>query len=874
MAEDTSDCKEGDLMQSTPNNTIHSFIALIALTLILTLFAAGCGGGDGDSDSNSNNGNPPIADAGNDQVVSEGQTVQLNGSQSTGTDGIIQAYQWRQTGGPEIVLTDADTANASFSAPLVSVAEELSFELTVTDEKGLQDSDQTNILVRDNLPPIADAGDDQQVLASQVVALNATNSSDSDGTIAAYQWTQVSGSSIAGDPNFDNSSATPTFTAPDSSGTIRFNLTVTDNNGFESTDQVAIYINEIFFEDDFSQGLQSNWALVDDSAGSGNNSSWNISGNALRQNNYVASPSQGPAFDQTYHQGTYRYLNTAMDLTDYRFQVEITPLTNGSSGGEDGNDVGIMFRYLDQNNYYRLSMSSRYGFTRLEKKKEGQFTSMAVNSIGYFDDIPMELVVEVTGSLIQVFIDNDAIFSVVDADFASGSVALYCQDRVIFDDVMITNASLMPGVVIASPLAYAVATTDTSSLNVDAHAANSPDGARVEFLLNDADSRTDLQPPFSTQYNGLEAGDYTVTAVLRDSEGNELARDTNQTVGVRGGFHIAVGNSITNGSGDRYTSDNLSADGRNVSQQGYESLLNDQLTNSFGLPQIVFNEGIPGAPTSDALGQIDSIVARHSNANSVLLLLGTNDAAALVATSDFIDNIESLVSTIRTAGMTVRVAQVPPQFDAATGQPDTTANNRIEEYNNALALLAGVEPGPDLYSYFSNNAGLFDDGLHPNSLGHACLARLWSNTITGANDTTFLLNQFQAPPLYQQNLLEAGNAFYIDANYTLETVPAELAHGVWIMTADADATETSTSFISFDLDRSATVYVAYDGRGGTVLPNWLSDSYSDTGLDITTTAGSFDLFSRSYAATTVTLDGNRAGGGTGVRNYCVVVVPD
>jgi lysophospholipase L1-like esterase len=433
----------------------------------------------------------------------------------------------------------------------------------------------------------------------------------------------------------------------------------------------------------------------------------------------------------------------------------------------------------------------------------------------------------------------------------------------------------MPAVVIAEPLAYTVATTDTSNLNVSAHIANLPDGASIEFLLNDDNAQTDLQAPFSAQYTSLASGSYTVTAILRDSEGHELDRDINASVGVRGGFHVGVGNSITNGSEDKYTSDNLSADGRNVNRQGYQALLNDQLTNYLDRPQIIFNEGIPGATSTDALGQIGSILSRHSVAESVLLLLGTNDATGAQETTTFINNIESLVNTIRGAGMTVRVAKVPPQFDSVTGQPNATANNLIQEYNTALNGLTNAEPGPDLYSFFLNNNGLFADSLHPNSLGHACLAQLWSNAITGANDTTFILNNFQSPPLYQQNLLETGNTFYVDENYILENVPAAVARGVWIMTAFGDAEEESASYISFDLNRSATVYVAYDGRSGTVLPSWLGDSYTNTGLNITTTAGSFDLFSRSYTAgTTVALDGNRSDNGNGQLNYFVVVVPD
>jgi lysophospholipase L1-like esterase len=845
---------------------------VVGIAFIMVVFLFGCGGG-----SNSNSNSPPstslTANAGVDQTAAENTVVQLDGSQSSDVNGTIQTYQWKQLSGPTIALSNADTANPSLTTPVITTDTELIFELTVTDDLGKQDTDDVSILVLDNVPPVADAGVDQQVLASQVVNLNGTLSHDDDGSIVSYLWTQVGGSSVVGDPGFDTSSPTPSFTAPASGEKLSFRLTVTDDLGMEDTDEVDIYVSGVLFSDDFSQGLNETvWVKVDDSAGTGNNSSWIISGNALQQNNNVDRVSQGPAFDESFHKGTYRYLNTTTTLTDYRVQVDVTPLPDASSGELAGNDIGIMFRYQNNNNYYRLSMNYRYGFTRLEKKIGGQFHSLATNSIGYFEAIPSEFIIEMKGSLIQVFIDNDPIFSVIDSDLTSGSVALYCQGKTRFDNVLLTDANLMPRVVVATPMAYMVATTNISNLNVNAHVANLPASGWVEFLLNDGNARTDTQAPFTAQFNGLAPGDYTVTAVLRDADGNELSRDTNQVVGVRGGFYIAAGNSITNGSGDFFEGDNLSNDGRTVGRQGYEAALNDQLTSYLGLPHIVFNEGIPGDTTAMALGRINSILSRHAQAKNVLLLLGTNDSDNGVSAADYGNNMQSLVNTINNAGMTPWVAKVPPQVNATTGLPNTTANNRIQGYNAELTNLTNAQEGPDFYSYFLNNTGLFSDAEHPNSLGHACMTRLWRNAITGATDTPFILKQLQTPEgLYQQNLLEAGDLFYIDENYTLENLPQPLFSAIWIMTANGDATNISTSYLSFNLDRTATVYVAYDARNGVVLPGWMS-SFTNTGQQIDTTAGMFDLYSRLYNAGSVTLPGNRADKGTGQLNYFVAVV--
>ncbi len=93
-----------------------------------------------------------------------------------------------------------------------------------------------------NVAPTANAGPDQNVIAGTTVTLDGTASSDSDGTVAGYQWTQVSGTAVT------LSSATaskPTFTSPSSlsGATLVFGLTVTDNQSATSTqDTVTITV--------------------------------------------------------------------------------------------------------------------------------------------------------------------------------------------------------------------------------------------------------------------------------------------------------------------------------------------------------------------------------------------------------------------------------------------------------------------------------------------------------------------------------------------------------------------------------------------------------------------------------------------------------
>ncbi len=96
-----------------------------------------------------------------------------------------------------------------------------------------------------NVPPTASAGSDQTVAHSATVALVGTGSTDSDGTVDGYKWTQIKGEKVT---LSDNTVASPTFDAliNDAGGTASFGLVVTDNDGTESEpDTVDIIVNAV-----------------------------------------------------------------------------------------------------------------------------------------------------------------------------------------------------------------------------------------------------------------------------------------------------------------------------------------------------------------------------------------------------------------------------------------------------------------------------------------------------------------------------------------------------------------------------------------------------------------------------------------------------
>ena len=196
-----------------------------------------CGGGSSNNDGPDEVQNQaPTAVAGNDITVDEQTEVTLTGS-GTDTDGTIASYSWTQTAGSTVTLANASSASATFSAPDISETEQLTFQLTVTDNDGATASDSVNVTVNPiSILPIAQAGEDQSVMTGSEVIL-AGSGTDSDGEIVQYQWTQTSGDAVT---ISQADQAQASFYAPQTEQTLTFELTVTDNDGNTASDTVAI----------------------------------------------------------------------------------------------------------------------------------------------------------------------------------------------------------------------------------------------------------------------------------------------------------------------------------------------------------------------------------------------------------------------------------------------------------------------------------------------------------------------------------------------------------------------------------------------------------------------------------------------------------
>ncbi len=187
--------------------------------------------------------NPPQAAAGPDQTVGTDERVTLDGSASTGHTALI--YLWEQTAGPEVTLSDPESAVTTFQTPAdLTTSATLTFELTVTTTNGIQSTDAVIItLIKNELPPSASAGNDQTVNESMVATLDASASSDADGTLTTYAWRQTSGPAVT---LTNPDTPQPTFMTPPvpagSTAELAFKITVTDDSGLQASDTVIITV--------------------------------------------------------------------------------------------------------------------------------------------------------------------------------------------------------------------------------------------------------------------------------------------------------------------------------------------------------------------------------------------------------------------------------------------------------------------------------------------------------------------------------------------------------------------------------------------------------------------------------------------------------
>ena len=178
----------------------------------------------------------PVAEAGANRTVGQGQDVTLDGCGSTDLDGDRLSYVWSFKSipaGSNAALSDPNALRPTFT---VDAEGRYEIELVV-DDGVLESRPDTVIISTENSPPVADAGPDQTVDPGQKVVLDGSGSFDVDGDLLSYTWTIFPSSKKDRIRLSHPDTINPSFVVR-RPGTYRVRLVVHDGKGQSSRDWV------------------------------------------------------------------------------------------------------------------------------------------------------------------------------------------------------------------------------------------------------------------------------------------------------------------------------------------------------------------------------------------------------------------------------------------------------------------------------------------------------------------------------------------------------------------------------------------------------------------------------------------------------------
>ncbi|RYG51069.1 MAG: T9SS type A sorting domain-containing protein, partial [Chitinophagaceae bacterium] len=165
----------------------------------------------------------------------------LYGSGSSQQDGSISSYAWKKISGPSVSIASPTSQNTEISG--LSTGTYI-FQLTVTSNKGATATSQVTVVVNGaqapaNKAPTANAGEDIEIILPEDIATLAGSGTD-DSRVASYRWTKVSGPAGS---SFEDETDPGTNVSGLVEGIYVFRLTVTDDTGLSSTDDVQLIVS-------------------------------------------------------------------------------------------------------------------------------------------------------------------------------------------------------------------------------------------------------------------------------------------------------------------------------------------------------------------------------------------------------------------------------------------------------------------------------------------------------------------------------------------------------------------------------------------------------------------------------------------------------
>ena len=267
------------------------------------------------------------------------------------------------------------------------------------------------------------------------------------------------------------------------------------------------------FYDNFDDGNFIGWQVTNDPEPQAGPSEWVVQNGVLVQTSNVWS--YGPVELETkYHLGTH--ITTGNPAwTDYAFNAHVR--------SSDNDGVGLIFRYQDARNYYRILLMNDASWSgrdssgvavntplqRIQKFVDGEPVILAENLVGeaypagYF-----ALTADVREDSIRAYLNGALIMQAVDADYPSGRIGMlsYANAGAFYDSVSVTSERLIYDPPENMPITYPVRTfrapyiQNPTRTSVEIAWRTTEEGTgRVKYGLGKGNLTDEVQEPEATK---------------------------------------------------------------------------------------------------------------------------------------------------------------------------------------------------------------------------------------------------------------------------------------------------------------------------------------------------------------------------------------
>jgi hypothetical protein len=169
---------------------------------------------------------PPVANAGPDQPLVVGNTVQLDGSKSTDVDGDVLTYHWSLTAKPGNSAAAISSSTSVAPTFMPDVIGTYVAQLVVNDGK-VDGTPATVTISAKDTAPLANAGPAQTVALGALVSLDGSDSTDAEHQSLTYRWALLNAPANSQAALSNSSTVNPRFTA-DRAGDFVLQLIVND----------------------------------------------------------------------------------------------------------------------------------------------------------------------------------------------------------------------------------------------------------------------------------------------------------------------------------------------------------------------------------------------------------------------------------------------------------------------------------------------------------------------------------------------------------------------------------------------------------------------------------------------------------------------